>query len=177
VARGKFIRQRFFCTEPPPPPPEVKAVAPDLDLTLTTRERFAAHANQAACSSCHRLMDPIGLGFENYDAVGRYRAAENGKQVDASGELLATDVDGRFVGVSQLVARLGSSEQVRQCLVTQWFRFGYGRTEGDADSCTLQSLQRAFDASGGNIRALLLALTQTHAFMFRPAVMPVEVRP
>ena len=46
------------------------AVAPDLDPSLTTRQRFAAHTTQASCAACHKLMDPIGLGFENYDGVG-----------------------------------------------------------------------------------------------------------
>jgi hypothetical protein len=177
VTRGKFIRERFFCQEPPPPPPSVMAVAPDLDPNLTTRQRFAQHATNSACSVCHQLMDPIGLGFENYDGIGQYRALENGQPVDASGSLVMTDVDGPFVGVPDLVERLTESQEVRDCVVTQWFRFGFGRSENTDDACTLRSLQDQFDASGSSIRALLLALTQTDAFLYRPAVVPSGATP
>ena len=66
---------------------------------------------------------------------------------------------------------------VRECLVPAWFGFGSGRTECQAEACSLKSLQSVFEASGGNIRALLLALTQTDTFMYRPAVVPVEAAP
>jgi hypothetical protein len=177
VTRGKFIRQRFFCQDPPPPPPNVMAVAPDLDPTLTTRQRFAAHATQASCAACHKLMDPIGLGFENYDGVGQYRALENGRPVDASGTLYGTDVDGAFNGVPELLDHLKESQEVRDCVVTQWFRFSYGRTETDDDACTLRSLQDQFDASGSNIQKLLVSLSQTDAFLYRQAVVPTGDTP
>jgi Protein of unknown function (DUF1592)/Protein of unknown function (DUF1588)/Protein of unknown function (DUF1587)/Protein of unknown function (DUF1595)/Protein of unknown function (DUF1585) len=172
VTRGKFIRQRLFCQDPPPPPPSVMAVAPDLDPSLTTRQRFAAHATQASCAACHQLMDPIGLGFENYDGVGGYRTLENGLPVDASGSLFQTDVDGPFNGVPALIDKLKESQEVRDCMVTEWFRFGYGRSETNDDACSLRSLEDQFDASGSNIKALLLALSQTDAFLYRPAVVP-----
>lgn len=177
VTRGKFVRQRFFCQDPPPPPPNVMAVAPDLDPHLTTRQRFAAHATQASCAGCHKLMDPIGLGFENYDGVGEFRSLENGSPVDASGSLVETDVDGPFNGVPALVDRLKESQEVRDCVVTQWFRFSYGRSETDDDACSLRSLQDQFDTSGSNIKGLLLALSQTDAFLYRPLVVPTGDTP
>jgi hypothetical protein len=177
VTRGKFIRQKLFCQDPPPPPPNVMAVAPDLDPNLTTRERFAAHSAQASCATCHRLMDPIGLGFENYDGVGAYRSIENGHAVDASGVVVATDVDGSFNGVPALIDKLKESEDVRDCVVTQWFRFSYGRSETEEDACTLRSLQDQFDASGSNIKTLLLALSQSDAFLYRPLVVPTGDMP
>ena len=122
-------------------------------------------------------MDPIGLGFENYDGVGEYRSLENGRPIDASGALIQTDVDGPFNGVPALIDRLKESEQVRDCMVTQWFRFSYGRSETDDDACSLRSLQDQFDASGSNIKALLLALSQTDAFLYRPAVVPTGDTP
>jgi hypothetical protein len=177
VTRGKFIRQRFFCQDPPPPPPNVMAVAPDLDPNLTTRQRFAAHATQATCSACHKLMDPIGLAFENYDGVGQYRALESGQPVDASGALVDTDVDGNFMGVPALVDKLKESQEVRDCVVTEWFRFAYGRTETMDDACSLRSLEDQFDKSGSNIKSLLLSLSQTDAFLYRPAVVPTGDMP
>jgi hypothetical protein len=177
VTRGKFIRQRFFCQDPPPPPPSVMAVAPDLDPTLTTRQRFAAHTTQPSCAGCHRLMDPIGLAFENYDGVGQYRAVESGQSVNASGVLVQTDVDGSFVGVPALIDKLKESQEVRDCVVTEWFRFAYGRSETAEDACSLRSLEDQFDASGSNIKSLLVSLSQTDAFLYRPAVVPTGDMP
>ena len=91
--------------------------------------------------------------------------------------MLVTDVDGNFNGVPALIDKLKESEEVRDCLVTQWFRFSYGRSETDEDACTLRSLQDQFDASGSNIKTLLLALSQSDAFLYRPLVVPTGDMP
>jgi hypothetical protein len=112
-------------------------------------------------------MDPIGLGFESYDAVGRWRASEAGRPVDASGEIVDADVAGPFTGAVELGARLAASAQVRECVVKQWFRFGYGRSETPADLCSLETLKARFAAGKQDLRELLVALTQTDAFLYR----------
>lgn len=169
IYRGKWVRQSLLCQIPPPPPDNVPP-APEVDQTKTTREQFAQHTADASCRSCHTLLDPIGFGFENYDAVGQWRDKEHNKPVDASGELTQTDVDGPFNGAVELAKRLGQSEQVRACVVKQWFRFGYGRAEQDADSCSLGQVELAFQSSNYNVKELLMALTQTDAFRYRHAV-------
>ncbi|HEU4406293.1 MAG TPA: DUF1592 domain-containing protein [Polyangiaceae bacterium] len=169
VHRGQMVRERLLCDPVPPPPPEFDTTVPKVDEAPTARARFAAHSEQRACSGCHVKLDPIGFGFEAFDGVGRPRQLEaDGSAVDASGELTGTDVDGRFVGVPELAARLARSAQVRRCYVTQWFRFAQGRAEAEADRCSLESLREAFAASGGNVRELLVSMTQTDAFLFRP---------
>jgi hypothetical protein len=165
VHRGKFVRERFFCTPPPPPPPDLVVSPPQLDPRKTTRERFAQHREDAGCAGCHELLDPVGLAFENYDAIGRYRDTESDLPVDASGYLLDTDVDGPIDGVADLADKLVASRQVSRCVVTQWFRFAMGRGETEADSCTIDKLDAAFADSGGDLRELLVALTQTEAFL------------
>jgi hypothetical protein len=170
VHRGKFVRQQLLCTVPPPPPPNLQIQPPSLNPRLSTRERFAEHSQNPFCAGCHKLMDPIGLGFESFDGVGRFRATEQGMPIDDSGELIGTDVDGTFTGAAALGQRLAASADVEDCVVTQWFRYGYGRAESPAeDSCSLATLNDAFAASGGNVRELLIALTQTDAFMYRRA--------
>jgi hypothetical protein len=169
VHRGKWVRQSLLCQIPPPPPDNVPP-APDVDRTKTTREQFAQHVADDNCRSCHQMLDPIGFGFENYDALGQWRSEENGKPVDASGELTQTDVNGKFNGAVELAHRLGQSEQVRACVVKQWFRFGYGRAEQDVDSCSLGQVEEAFKGSNYNVKELLIALTQTDAFRYRRAV-------
>jgi hypothetical protein len=85
-------------------------------------------------------MDPIGLAFEGFDAIGRFRESEGGRALDLSGEIAAaTDpsLDGSFVGVREMAQKLANSSQVRACLTTQWFRFAAGRSEAQADECSL----------------------------------------
>ena len=90
--------------------------------------------------------------------------------VDAEGVLTGTDVDGAFNGVNELAAKLAASEQVKSCVVSQWFRFGYGRFETDLDDCTVGQLEDAFAAANYDIKELIVALTQTEAFRYRHAV-------
>ncbi len=172
VHRGKFVRQRLLCQTLPPPPANLVIKAPDLDPKLTTRERFTQHALDPTCRGCHQLMDPVGLGFENYDAAGRWRSQENDKPIDAAGELLQADVVGSFNGAVELGRKLSESNDVQACLCTQWFRYAYGRAETEADACSLSALQARLKAAGGNLPELVVALTQTDSFLYRRTQQP-----
>lgn len=172
VQRGVWVRERILCLDVPPPPPNLNPVAPDPDPSLTTRERFAVHTSSVACASCHRMIDGTGFGFENYDQLGRYRTVENGLPVDASGEMVDTGeaaVDGPFTGVEELSHRLAVSDRAQRCLATNWYRYAMGRVETEADGCSLQDVQKKFASTGGQFKELLVALTLTDAFRYRPA--------
>lgn len=172
VHRGKFVRERLLCQTLAPPPNDVNIQPPEVDPTATTREKFSEHSSNPACAGCHRLMDPIGFGFESYDGIGQFRAQDHGLPVDATGELTGTrDSDGAFDGAVELAARLGESADVRECVATQWFRFGYGHGEEKADACAMTQLQEAFRAAGYNVKELLVALTRTDAFRYRKVVL------
>ena len=166
VQRGKFVREQLLCGVMPPPPPNVPKL-PDLSPTLTTRERLAQHSTDPVCHSCHRLMDPIGLGLEAFDGNGLYRTTENGKPVDTSGEIQDADVAGPFNGAAELGQKLASSLFVQKCVVTSWFHYAYARVETTEDACTIQSLATRFSSSGYRFQDLLVALTETDAFRFR----------
>jgi hypothetical protein len=115
VHRGLTVRENILCQPIPAPPPEVNAAAPPpLASGATTRERFAAHESDPNCAKCHKMMDPIGLGFEQYDAVGAFRTSEGSIAVDPSGEIIeaAADVAGTFSGVIELGRKLAASKQV-----------------------------------------------------------------
>ncbi|HRI71423.1 MAG TPA: DUF1592 domain-containing protein, partial [Polyangium sp.] len=171
VHRGKFVRERLLCQTIPPPPNNVVATPPDLAPDLTTRERYSEHSENPSCAGCHIKMDPIGFGFEHYDGIGLWRDAENGLPVDDTGEILDTrNIDGPFDGVVDLGRKLAESEEARQCVATQWFRYGYGRAEGADDYCTMKDLQETFAAKKFNIKELLVALTQTDSFRYRRAI-------
>jgi hypothetical protein len=164
--RGKFVRVQLLCESIPPPPPDVNAVPTTADPGQTTRQHAISQRGSGGCGTCHQLMDRIGFAFENYDAVGRWRDTENGQAVDASGELIGTDVPGPFDGPAALGQKMAGSAEARRCAVTQWWRFAAGRPEEAADACAIASVDQAFAASGSHVRELLLAITQTDGFAY-----------
>lgn len=173
VIRGVFVRERILCLQVAPPPPTVNAVPPDPDPNATTRERFRQHTEQAACSGCHQLIDGIGFGFERYDQLGRYRATENGLDVDESGQILATGeatLDGEFASASEMLDRIAKSPMARDCLATNWYRYTFGRQEMPEDTCSLAQVKDRFAKSGGDLKELIVGLTQTDSFLYRPAM-------
>jgi hypothetical protein len=172
VQRGKFIREKLLCAPLPPPPNNVDATLPPLDPKATAREQLTTKTSVAPCNGCHALINPLGFAFEHFDEMGRYRVDDHGLPIDASGALTATDVDGPFQDQIGLMKLLSGSEQVRSCVVTNWFRYAYGREASEGDGCSKQQLSQVFNQSGGNIKQLLLSLTQTPAFRFRDATAP-----
>jgi hypothetical protein len=172
VTRGKFVREQLLCQHLQPPPNDIMVELPPVNRMLTTRERFNKHMEIPNCRGCHQLTDPIGYAFENFDAIGKWRDNENGKPIDATGEAFGSDV-GKFKGAVELGKKLASSDAAAECVVRQWFRFGYGREEEDKiDDCTVELLKRKFIAGGLKFRDLVVALTQTDAFMFKRNVAP-----
>jgi hypothetical protein len=165
VKRGKWLRTRLLCGELPDPPNNVPEL-PALPDGISNRERFAMHTSNTACSGCHHLVDGLGFGLERYDGIGRYRTTDNGVAVDSNGEITDTrDINGKYNGAPELAALLARSEQVRDCLPTQWMRYGLARHEVADDACSLKAVRDSFAASGGNLRELMVSLTQTDAFL------------
>ncbi|WP_437915832.1 DUF1585 domain-containing protein [Sorangium sp. So ce302] len=117
-------------------------------------------------SSCHRFIDPIGLGFEHYDAIGKYRAMDGLGEVNAAGEITGAreDLAGPYYGGVELAKKLAGSSEVAECVANQWFRFALGRIESLDGACSIQTLHDEFKASGGNIRTLLSQVALSDAF-------------
>lgn len=167
VHRGKFVRERLLCETVPPPPPNANITPPPITPGSTTRERFAQHQADPVCASCHALMDPIGLGFEHYDALGQWRDLDSGLPVVATGEIEGSDVAGTFDGALELVNKLAQSRQVMDCLAETWFRFALGRSIAEGDAAGLQALGDRFASSSFNIQELLVEVTQSRAFRYQ----------
>ncbi|MBL8952985.1 MAG: DUF1592 domain-containing protein [Myxococcaceae bacterium] len=166
VHRGKLVREAFLCEVLAAPPPEVMITVPEPNPNSTARERFREHSDNAACSACHRLMDPLGFGFESFDGIGVHRDTEANLPIDASGHIYGTDVAGPFTGVPGLAKKLSLSAQARRCYVKQWFRFAHGRGEQAADACTLERLEKSFTEDGRDVKKLLEEITQSDAFLY-----------
>lgn len=170
IHRGKLVRTRILCQDLPPPPAGFNVQPPPLDPTLTTRERYLSHAVEEPCTSCHRLIDPIGFGFEKFDGIGRQRDTENGKPIDTTGEIVATpSTDGTFDGVKGLVAKLSESPDSASCFALQWQRFAYAEDFGPETACLSKELSTSFAAGGQRIDKLLLALVSARHFVERNA--------
>jgi len=182
IHRGKLVREKLLCQPLPPPPPGLVLQPPGLDPKKTTRERYAEHSSNAFCGNCHKLMDPIGLAFEHYDGIGRYRADDNGLPIDPSGEIVPndnqvqpnSDADGPFSNSGELIDQLANSQDVQGCYALSWFRFAYGegKTERDGDqypSCQAKRFQAAIGGAGGggSLREIVDALTQSDWFLTR----------
>lgn len=174
IHRGKFIREQFLCQVPPPPPPNLVVEPPPVDPNASTRERFRQHSDSPACSTCHALMDPIGLGFESYDTLGKFRTMDGNFPADPRGTIVeAGDADGDFTGAIELSNKLAGSKTVRDCVLTQWFRFSMARNESDtSDACARQRVADLFAAKGHDLRELPVALALSDAFRYAVGVTP-----
>ena len=169
VLRGSFIVNKMLCMSiqlPSDPAILAQVKIPENVTGATARERFTKHREQAICSGCHMILDPVGFAFENYDAIGQWRDTENGATIDASGQVPG----GMPVnGPVELVKSLAATDAAQACFAQHWVEFGYGKTLGNGDACTQEAITNAFKASGGNIKKLLVDLTQTDAFLYMPA--------
>jgi hypothetical protein len=182
VRRGLVVYRQLLCGEIPAPPPNVPKPEADSPST-TTRERFAKHAEQACATGCHALFDPWGFAFENFDSLGHYRTQENGKTVDASGELQAGGVIGgttpkqavvSFKNGLELVNALAASDEVSWCTSRNWSRYMLGRPEGDADVGALTNayVAAAYQSDRAttrpfSVKDFLVSIVGTKAFRFR----------
>jgi hypothetical protein len=187
TARGIFIRERLLCQHVPPPPPGVITTLPDPLVDQKPKGRrqlMVEHVENPTCASCHRLMDPIGFGFEHFDAIGRFREQEmipapartggggggrggpppTALAIDAQGEIAGLP-NSNFSGAKQLGSILANSPVCQECVVRQMFRYSYGRLEAGADEKTIDQLFDRFKASGFKMKSLLVALVEAPEFL------------
>jgi hypothetical protein len=160
--RGVYVQERLRCVEVPPPPPGTDNSLPadDGDVEVTVREMLEEHRTNPDCSGCHSVMDPIGLGLERFDAIGRLRDTELGGPVDDSGAL-----DGReFQGLPGLIELLGDDPAVGRCLVKNLHRYATGSLEAPADETSVDALTEAFAAADGRLLDYLPHYLSSDAF-------------
>jgi hypothetical protein len=127
------------------------------------------------CAGCHVYIDPLGFPLEQFDQLGRYRETELGKPIDASGGLTKVPSRGDVSdpqlapvdGAADLAEQLSVLPEARECIVRNWFRFAYGRTDESADACTIASLVERFDASGYKLRELVAGIATNESFRRR----------
>ena len=166
--RGKALREVFLCQKVPPPPGNV-----DFSLVQNTndpryktvRQRLTAHRNEPMCAGCHKIMDPLGLSFENFDTAAEYRGTENGALIDASGELGSKSFD----GIRQLAQLIRDDPATTSCLMTRAYSYGTERKPTPQEQTWLSNLQSGLSADGVRWRELMRRITLNPDFYTIPA--------
>lgn len=168
IHRGVFVLRQILCQDLPDPPGDIDLTLPEPDgEVVTTRDQIELHTSPAACKACHSLINPIGFAFEHYDAVGRYRAEDNGAPIDAAGSLELESDHFQFENALELLPQIAESQAARSCYATQWLRYAYGRSVSRADEQTLARLSESLADDDYSVRALLVDLTEPRAFTHR----------
>jgi hypothetical protein len=167
VKRGKWILDNILNTPPPPPPPDVPELSEDSQViaTASLRVRMEQHRTNPNCAVCHKRMDPLGFGFENFDAVGGWRKKDGKFDVDASGELPGGQ---KFNGPKELVAVLKTKEsEFRRCLVEKMLTYALGRGLEYYDKCALDSISAELVRNDNRFVSLVLAIVQSEPFQMK----------
>ncbi|MCA9547058.1 MAG: DUF1592 domain-containing protein, partial [Myxococcales bacterium] len=166
VKRGKWVLEQMLCEPPPPPPPGVEAELGEVDQDLSLRERLAQHREDPSCAACHVMMDPIGLGLENYDGIGAWRTMDGAHPVDASGEL----PDGStFSGGAELADILAEDHRLAACYASKLATFALGRGVSQYDRCLKTTVVEPTAPGGHGLRAVAEALVRSPLFTHRGA--------
>jgi len=163
VLRGKWVLENILGTHPPDPPPNVPPLKPNPTAGVQTmRQRMEEHRANPACSSCHKMMDPIGFALENFDGTGKWRTREGGQNLDASGQL----VDGsRIDGVVSLrQALLRYSPQFERTITEKLLTYALGRGVEYDDMPAVRSIVREAGKADYRFSALVLEIVKSIPF-------------
>ncbi|HEY7270034.1 MAG TPA: DUF1592 domain-containing protein, partial [Dehalococcoidia bacterium] len=172
VQRGKYVMEVLLGSPPPPPPAVVPALPENAEARtahvakpLSVRERMEQHRKDPACAACHRLMDPIGFAFENFDAVGVWRAMDSGFPIDASGRMFdGTKLDGP-VSVRQAV--LNHFDAFISAFTENLLAYGLGRVVDYRDMPVVRSVARQAARNNHRFSSFVLAIVKSPPFLMR----------
>jgi len=164
IHRGHFLLQDMLCQKLVIPPINIGDLPEAPQGTI--KDRLKLHREDPVCSSCHERMDPLGLAFEHYDGIGKWRDVyANNQPVDPTGVLENPALD--FGDAVALTHQLSALDMVDACYAKQWFRYATGRGDQPQDKCSIESVHKAFKANGGNVLGLIHAITQSDSFRYR----------
>lgn len=168
VVRGKWILDNLLGTPPPPPPAVVPPFPEEVPGVLTTvRARMEQHRSNPACAGCHRVMDPLGLALENFDAVGAWRTRESGIPIDASGELTdGTKIDGVAALRDELLKR---PDVLVGTMTEKLMTYALGRTLEHQDMPAVRAIVRASARENYRFSSLVRGIVSSVPFQMRRA--------
>jgi hypothetical protein len=167
VKRGLFVLDNLLGTPPPPPPPDIPpledATKGMRDKVLTLRETLALHREAPLCSSCHNRMDPLGLGLENFNAMGLWRDQERGLPIDAAGQLLSGE---KFTNIRELKKILASGHRLEfyRTVTEKLLTYALGRGLDYYDVATVDEIVARLAKADGRPSELLAGIIQSAPF-------------
>jgi hypothetical protein len=167
VTRGKYVLEVMLGSSPPLPPPVVPPLKEQVDnqKILTVRQRMEEHRANPACSSCHRIIDPIGMALENFDAVGVWRVRDGGEPIDPTGEMYdGFPLDGP-AGVRRAV--INRSEAFRRSFAENLLSYGIGRILDERDMPTVRAITRESARDNHRFFAYVMGVVKSTPFMMR----------
>lgn len=170
VKRGKWVLEELLGAPPPPPPPSV----PELEVpakgqapAATLRERLERHRSDPRCSGCHVRMDVLGLGLENFDAIGRWREKEGPHRIDPAGTLPGGET---FTGPAELKKVLSRQpEEFTRTLSEKMFVYALGRGIQPSDRREIQRIATETARAGYRFSALVTGIVESYPFRYRRA--------
>ncbi len=170
IHRGVFLTRGVLGRFLMPPPEAVAPLAPDAHAGMTTRERVDLQTSPKDCQVCHVMINPVGFALENFDAVGRFRTAELGKPVDATGTYQAKSGESfTFNGPEDLAKYLASSDETHAAFAQQLFHYLVKQPVNAFGADELSSLTRSFEKQEFNIRKLMVDILAASALTPRLA--------
>jgi hypothetical protein len=171
VLRGVAVLRRLLCLNVPAPTSlNVNIVPPVQDPSKTTRERFRVHSQDAACASCHKLIDPVGFSFEWLDGMGRERSMENNQPVDSKVDLMAgLSVDGAYADSAALSAQIAQSPELGSCFARRLFHSAAASDTSNAmvEEAFVAEVEALPPESRGKLQELLVAFAGSELFVQR----------
>lgn len=168
ILRGRWIHERLLGGGIPDVPITVDAMLPD-EPHNTLRDRMRV-TKKTYCWTCHKKMDPLGLPFEMYNHAGLYRELELNKPVNTTGEIIDSGdptLDGKVASAIEMIRKIAESKRAEQVFVRHAFRFWMGRNETLNDAPVLQDAYHAYKDNGGSMKAMLVSLLTSDAFLYR----------
>lgn len=169
VKRGKWVLENILGTPPPPPPPGVPELEEDEQVRLTgsLRQRMEQHRTNPTCASCHSRMDPIGFGFENFDAVGAWRQRDGKFAIDPAGTLPSGE---SFDGPAALKAIFKQNKDgFTRCLAEKMLTYALGRGLEPYDRHAVNEIVAATARGDYRFSSLILATVHSRPFQWRAA--------
>ncbi len=170
VKRGLYVLENLLGTPPPPAPPDIpeleEAASETNTSTPTMRQMMEIHRKKRECASCHARMDPIGLGLENFNALGQFREKEAGAPIDAAGELITGEKFSSPAELKKILATERRSDFYR-CLSEKLLTYAIGRGIEYYDATTIDQLVARLESSNGNLRQLIHSITESAPFQKR----------
>ena len=168
LKRGIWLLESILNDPPPPPPPAV----PEIDLAdpeiakMTLKERIENHRNHAACRSCHSKIDPWGIAFENYDAIGRYRVKIGAKPVDSTSQLFNRQELKGMDGLKRYLLK-ERQDQFVAAMVTKLATFALGRPMTFSDQSELDRITASARKKGDGLATIIEELVTSELFLSR----------